>query len=371
MGFDVSDDLQQLLDKASAFVETSIYPIEQEAIEDFAAAEPKLNALRNEVKAMGMWAPQMPREMGGMGLSFLDHARLVEVLARSPLGLYVFGCPAPDAGNMEILHKFGTPEQQTKWLKPLVDGDIRSCFSMTEPDHAGSNPTWLGTTAVREGDEYVINGHKIWTSYSDIADWCLLLARTDPDVPRHRGISAFIVPMDTPGIVQRPLKMISGITTEFGQVTFDDVRVPAGNIVGQPGDGWAMAMTVVGHEREPSTLGYVARYAKTVQSLVSRADEPNDELALAAVETEMLRLHVRRRLSEQLDGVSHSSEGSLDKLLMTWTEQTVGHAALSVTGTSDPELLSSYLYSRAQSVMGGTSQIQKNIIAGRLLGLGV
>ena len=118
------------------------------------------------------------------------------------------------------------------------------------------------------------------------------------------GISAFIVPMDTPGIVQRPLKMISGITTEFGQVTFDDVRVPAGNIVGQPGDGWAMAMTVVGHEREPSTLGYVARYAKTVQSLVARTDEPTDELALAAVETEMLRLRAapavrtaRRRLT--------------------------------------------------------------------------
>ena len=143
------------------------------------------------------------------------------------------------------------------------------------------------------------------------------------------------------------------------------------NIVGAPGDGWAMAMTVVGHEREPSTLGYVARYAKTVQSLVSRVDEPTDELALAAVETEMLRLHVRRRLSEQLDGVSHTSEGSLDKLLMTWTEQTVGHASVSVAGTSDPELLSSYLYSRAQSVMGGTSQIQKNIIASRLLGLGV
>ena len=206
-------------------------------------------------------------------------------------------------------------------------GKVWAAMAITEPGF-GSDSAAVTTTATLDGDEYVINGHKIWTSYSDIADWCLLLARTDPDVPRHRGISAFIVPMDTPGIVQRPLKMISGITTEFGQVTFDDVRVPAGNIVGQPGDGWAMAMTVVGHEREPSTLGYVARYAKTVQSLVSRADEPNDELALAAVETEMLRLHVRRRLSEQLDGVSHSSEGSLDKLLMTWTEQTVGHAAI-------------------------------------------
>ncbi|HMS75203.1 acyl-CoA dehydrogenase family protein [Gordonia sp. (in: high G+C Gram-positive bacteria)] len=313
----------------------------------------------------GFFGLSWPAKFGGHDLPPVYDVILDEELAKAGAP------PRPSLGY--LLHglcRHGSVELQERFLPGMIDGTERWCQGFSEPG-AGSDLASLRTAAVREGDEYVINGHKIWTSYSDIADWCLLLARTDPDVPRHRGISAFIVPMDTPGIVQRPLKMISGITTEFGQVTFDDVRVPAGNIVGQPGDGWAMAMTVVGHEREPSTLGYVARYAKTVQSLVSRADEPNDELALAAVETEMLRLHVRRRLSEQLDGVSHSSEGSLDKLLMTWTEQTVGHAALSVTGTSDPELLSSYLYSRAQSVMGGTSQIQKNIIAGRLLGLGV
>ncbi len=313
----------------------------------------------------GFFGLSWPAKFGGHDLPPVYDVILDEELAKAGAP------PRPSLGY--LLHglcRHGSVELQERFLPGMIDGTERWCQGFSEPG-AGSDLASLRTAAVREGDEYVINGHKIWTSYSDIADWCLLLARTDPDVPRHRGISAFIVPMDTPGIVQRPLKMISGITTEFGQVTFDDVRVPAGNIVGQPGDGWAMAMTVVGHEREPSTLGYVARYAKTVQSLVSRADEPNDELALAAVETEMLRLHVRRRLSEQLDGVSHSSEGALDKLLMTWTEQTVGHAALSVTGTSDPELLSSYLYSRAQSVMGGTSQIQKNIIAGRLLGLGV
>lgn len=313
----------------------------------------------------GFFGLSWPAKFGGHDLPPVYDVILDEELAKAGAP------PRPSLGY--LLHglcRHGSVELQERFLPGMIDGTERWCQGFSEPG-AGSDLASLRTAAVREGDEYVINGHKIWTSYSDIADWCLLLARTDPDVPRHRGISAFIVPMDTPGIVQRPLKMISGITTEFGQVTFDDVRVPAGNIVGQPGDGWAMAMTVVGHEREPSTLGYVARYAKTVQSLVARTDEPTDELALAAVETEMLRLHVRRRLSEQLGGVSHTSEGSLDKLLMTWTEQTVGHAALSVTGTSDPELLSSYLYSRAQSVMGGTSQIQKNIIAGRLLGLGV
>jgi alkylation response protein AidB-like acyl-CoA dehydrogenase len=131
-------------------------------------------------------------------------------------------------------------------------------------------------------------------------------------------------------------------------------------------------MTVVSHEREPSTLGFSARYGKTVRQMASRVDgAPPEELLWAWVQTEMLRLHVRRRLSEQLGGLTHGPQGSLDKLLMTWVEQSVGHAALKTVGTSDEELFGAYMYSRAQSVMGGTSQIQKNIIAGRILGLGV
>ncbi len=206
-----------------------------------------------------------------------------------------------------------------------------------------------------------------------MADWCLLLARTDPEAKRHRGISAFIVPMKQPGVQQHPLQMINGVTTEFGQVFFDGAFAPAEHLVGAPGEGWPLAMTVVGHEREPSTLGYAARYGKLVRELAARTDgPPGEELAWAvAVQTEMLTYHVRRfKLSEQLDGVTHTSDGSLDKLLMTWVEQSVGHAALAVAGIDDPNLLSAYLYSRAQSVMGGTSQIQKNIIASRILGLG-
>ena len=264
-----------------------------------------------------------------------------------------------------------TPEQKARFLPPIDAGTETWCQGFSEPG-AGSDLASLTTTATRAGAEYVINGHKIWTSYSDVADWCLVLARTDKDVPKHKGISAFIVSMHQPGIVQRPLKMISGVTKEFGQVEFEGARVPASQMVGEPGSGWKLAMTVVSHEREPSTLGYAARYAKLVRAMAARsAGAKPPELAWAAVQTEMLRLHVRRRLSEQLDGASHGPEGSLDKLLMTWVEQSVGHAALAVTGTSDPELLGAYLYSRAQSVMGGTSQIQKNIIASRILGLGV
>jgi alkylation response protein AidB-like acyl-CoA dehydrogenase len=188
--------------------------------------------------------------------------------------------------------------------------------------------------------------------------------------------------MDQPGIEQRPLRMINGITNEFGQVLFDGARVPAGNMIGAPGEGWRLAMTIVSHEREPGELGYVGRYVKTVKELerTVRAEpgayrnDQREAVEWAYVQAEMLRLHVCRRLSERLDGVDHGPGGSIDKLLMTWAEQTVGSAALTVAGTNavvdrDDVALKTYLYSRAQSVMGGTSQIQKNIVATRILGL--
>ncbi len=313
----------------------------------------------------GFFGLSWPKEYGGHELPPVYDVILDEELARA-------GAPArPSLGYlMQGLGRHGGRELRSRFLPGMMNGTDRWCQGFSEPG-AGSDLASLTTTAVREGDEYVIHGHKIWTSYSDIADWCLLLARTDPDVPRHKGLSGFIVSMHQPGIEQRPLRMMNGVTTEFGQVVFDGARVPADQMVGAPGEGWKLAMTIVGHEREPAELGFSARYGKTVRHLLSGLEgEAPDELVWALVETEMLRLHVRRRLSERLDGVEHGPDGSLDKLLMTWTEQTVGHAALSVAGTRDPELLATYLYSRAQSVMGGTSQIQKNIISSRILGLG-
>ncbi|MFD8103599.1 acyl-CoA dehydrogenase family protein [Nocardia fluminea] len=313
----------------------------------------------------GFFGLSWPREHGGHELPPVYDVILDEELALAGAP------PRPSLGYLiQGLGRHAGKELQQRFLPGMIDGTQRWCQGFSEPD-AGSDLAALRTTATLDGDSYVLQGHKIWTSYSDVADWCLLLARTDSEVPRHKGISAFVVSMKQPGVQQRPLRMMSGITTEFGQVHFDGARVPADQMVGSPGDGWALAMTVVGHEREPSTLGYAARYGKLVRQMAAKTSGPLPaDLAWAAVQTEMLRLHVRRRLSEQLDGVSHGPEGSLDKLLMTWVEQSVGHAALTVGGTRDPELLSAYLYSRAQSVMGGTSQIQKNIIASRILGLG-
>ena len=292
----------------------------------------------------GFFGTSWPKAYGGQDLPPVYDVIVDEEIAKA-------GAPArPSLGYLVVgLSHHGDEDLRQRFLPGMINGSERWCQGFSEPG-AGSDLASLTTTAVRDGDEYVIAGHKIWTSYSDVADWCLVLARTDKDVPKHKGISAFIVDMHQPGIEQRPLKMISGVTREFGQVEFDGARVPVGNMVGAPGDGWKLAMTVVSHEREPSTLGFSARYGKTVQ-------------------TEMLRLHVRRRLSEQLDGLTHGPQGSLDKLLMTWVEQSVGHAALKTVGSGDEEMFGAYMYSRAQSVMGGTSQIQKNIIAQRILGL--
>jgi alkylation response protein AidB-like acyl-CoA dehydrogenase len=316
--------------------------------------------------AAGFFGLSWPREYGGQELPPVYDVILDEELARAGAP------PRPSLGYLvQGLGRHGSEELRRRFLPGMINGTERWCQGFSEPG-AGSDLASLRTTATRDGDEYVVHGHKIWTSYSDVADWCLLLARTDPDAPRHRGLSGFVISMHQPGIEQRPLRMINGVTNEFGQVLFDGARVPVGQLVGAPGEGWALAMTIVSHEREPAELGYSARYGKLVRDLVKRVGERPvpTEVAWAAVQTEMLRLHVRRRLSQRLDGVEHGPQGSLDKLLMTWTEQAAGHAALAVGGTSDPELLSAYLYSRAQSVMGGTSQIQKNVIASRILGLG-
>jgi alkylation response protein AidB-like acyl-CoA dehydrogenase len=322
----------------------------------------------------GFFGMSWPTGVGGQGLPSVYDVIVDDELAAA-------GAP-PRPGLGYLVHgilEHGSDDIAQRFVPGIVNGRERWCQGFSEPD-AGSDLAALRTRADLDGDEYVLTGHKVWTSYSDDADWCLALARTDHDVPKHKGISAFAVPMDQPGIEQRPLRMINGITKEFGEVIFDGARVPAANMIGRPGEGWPLAMTVVSHEREPGELGYVARYRKIVKELCGRVrEEPAPygpeqvrDLGWAIVESEMLRLHVSRRLSDRLDGIDHGPAGSVDKLLMTWAEQSVGHAALAIGGTGhdgDDTWLKVYLYSRAQSVMGGTSQIQRNLIARRILGL--
>jgi len=323
----------------------------------------------------GFFGLSWPARFGGHDLPPVFDVILDEELAAAGAP------PRPSLGYLvQGISTHASDAVKERFLPGLISGRERWCQGFSEPD-AGSDLASLRTTATRDGDDWVIDGHKIWTSYSDVADWCFLLARTDPGVPKHRGLSAFAVPMRQAGIEQRPLRMINGITKEFGQVLFDGARVPDANRIGEPGEGWRIAMTIVSHEREPGEIGYVARYTKAVKDLEAavRASpeasaDQRERVAWAYVEAEMLRLHVCRRLSERLDGLHHGPGGSIDKILMTWVEQAVGQAALAVAGPravtdADDVGLKIYLYSRAQSVMGGTSQIQKNIIATRILGL--
>ena len=316
-----------------------------------------------------------PAAIGGQGLSSVYDVIVDEELAAAAAP------PRPSLGYLvQGILEHGNEDMQRRFLPGVINGRERWCQGFSEPD-AGSDLAALRTRADRQGDDYVLSGQKVWTSYSDDAEWCLVLARTDHEVAKHRGISAFVVPMHQPGIEQRPLRMINGITKEFGEVAFDGARAPAVNMIGQPGEGWRVAMTIVSHEREPGELGYMARYSKVVNELTRRVrsnpegmrEDQVQALGWAMVQVEMLRLHVRRRLSDRLNGISHGPEGSVDKLLMTWTEQSVGHAALAIGGVAhgggDDTSLNTYLYSRAQSVMGGTSQIQRNLVAGRILGL--
>ena len=209
----------------------------------------------------GFFGLSWPAAVGGHGLPSVYDVILDEELiaAAAP--------PRPSIGYLvQGLLEHGNEDVQRRFLPGLVNGRDRWCQGFSEPD-AGSDLASLRTRAVRDGDEFVITGHKVWTSYSDQAEWCLVLARTDPDVPKHKGISAFAVPMRQSGIEQRPLKMINGITREFGEVLFDGARVDAANMIGGPGEGWRLAMTIVSHEREPGELGYVARYGKLANEL--------------------------------------------------------------------------------------------------------
>jgi alkylation response protein AidB-like acyl-CoA dehydrogenase len=323
----------------------------------------------------GWFGLSFPERFGGHGLPAVYEALLDDEL------VYAGAPPKPSLGY--IVHgmmRIASEAACQRFLPGMINGTERWCQGFSEPD-AGSDLAGLRSKAVRDGDEWVVHGHKIWTSYSETADWCLLLARTDPDVPKHKGISAFALPMHQDGVQQLPLRMINGVSNEFGEVVLDGARIPAVNMIGEPGQGWTLAMTVLNHERSPADLGYSARYGRSVRALedlVRESGAPSvaaaSALALAFVHSEVLRVHVKRRLSERLSNHEPGPEGATDKLLMTTTEQLVGQAAreigagLAIT-TGDKSWLNTYLYSRAATVMGGSSQIQKNILAAQVLGL--
>ena len=243
-----------LLRTVEEFVREELLPLERPFLRhDFDTLLPLIEEKRRLAKRLGLWLPQIPEAEGGMGLSLYDHGLVSELLGRTPLGHYALNCQAPDAGNMEILIEHGTPEQKERFLVPLLAGDVRSCFSMTEPENAGSNPTWLSTTAEKDGDDYIINGHKWFTTAADGAAFAIVMAVTDPAASRYGRASMIIVPTDTPGfqIVEN-----TSVMGERGQdwashaeIRYSDCRVPQANLLGEEGAGFAIAQQRLGPGR--------------------------------------------------------------------------------------------------------------------------
>lgn len=262
MDFEIPGETKERLSKARGFLEDRILPLEPQLLagRPWAELEPGLMALRQEVKELGLWAPNLPGDVGGTHKSLVDLALMSEVLGASPLGHFVFGCQAPDAGNAELLHLHGSEAQVQHYLKPLAAGDIRSCFAMTEPATAGSNPTLLETSAELEGDEWVINGRKWFTTAADGARFAIVMAVTDPQADKHARASMILVPTDTPGYkLERNVPVMGhagGGYFSHGEVSFTDCRVPADHLVGERGAGFRMAQERLG----PGRIQHVMRW---------------------------------------------------------------------------------------------------------------
>ncbi|WP_223813662.1 acyl-CoA dehydrogenase family protein [Geobacillus zalihae] len=238
--FRPSAEQQNMIEKAGAFMEEYVYPNERHFVPHRGLPEEILKPLQQKVKEMGLWAAHMPKEAGGAGLGFVSLALLSEITGRSPAGPYVFGCMAPDAGNAEILWHAGTEEQKRKYLYPLVNGDIRSCFAMTEPEVSGSDPKQLRSTAVLDRDEWVINAHKWFTTGAVGSSFSIVLVKTDPDAPPHRQFSLLIVEHDNPGFeIVREIPVIGDhFAGGHCEVRYTNCRVPKENLLGPRGAGW-------------------------------------------------------------------------------------------------------------------------------------
>ena len=230
--------------------------------------------LRSRAKELGIWAPHMPREFGGMGLGPLAMAFVSAECGRTMMGAYVLNCHAPDEGNMHTMLHHATPEQKEKWLRPLVNGEVRSCFAMTEPEVAGSDPTGIQTHAEREGDQWVLNGHKWFTSGARGAAFAIVIARTDPDAdPPQARNTAFIVPCDTPGFeIVRDIETMAGHGNHC-EIKLADVRVPNENVLGGRGNGHRLGQARLGPARLAHCMRWLGQAEKVLEIMTRRAME--------------------------------------------------------------------------------------------------
>jgi alkylation response protein AidB-like acyl-CoA dehydrogenase len=277
--FFAATQIQKLVEDIKDFLKEQVLPLEPQLLQtSFRENLPLLHRLRQEVKQKGWWAPPLPKNQGGMGLSLTDFAHLSEALGTTPFGHYLFNCQAPDIGNMELLLHYASAELQQQFALPLIKGEIRSCFSMTEPEYAGSNPTMLSTRAVRDGNEYVINGHKWFTSSADGASFAIVMAVTNPDEEnRYRKASMIVVPTDTPGFrLARNISIMGEEGSDYAshsEVYYEDCRVPISNLIGQEGEGFALAQQRLGPGRIHHCMRWIGICERAFDLMCRRAAE--------------------------------------------------------------------------------------------------
>ena len=269
--------IKDLLPKIKSILEEAILPIEKLFLQGkYQELQQELNEIRNKVKANGLWAPHLEEQDGGLGLTLTEFAHISELLGKSPLGHYCFNCQAPDIGNMELLHGHASEALKDNYFTPLAKGDIRSCFAMTEPELAGSNPVMMNTTAVKDGADYIINGHKWFTSSADGADFTIVMANTNPKAEnKYKRASMIIVPLDNPGYRLIRNIPIMGDTGEgyftHGEVRFDNCRVPQANLIGEEGEGFTLAQERLGPGRIHHCMRWIGICERAFDMMCKRA----------------------------------------------------------------------------------------------------
>ena len=281
MPFDISPRAEQIRERVAAFMEEHTYPAEHEhhaemdAMANRWAVSQVVERLKEKAKGQGLWNLFMPKHEHPDGLTNVEYATICEVMGRSPLGPEPFNCSAPDTGNMETILRYGTEAHKEAWLKPLLAGEIRSCFSMTEPDVASSDATNIQTSMRREGEHYVINGRKWWSSGA-MDPRCkigIVMGKTDPDAPKHKQQSMILVPLETPGVtVVRPLTVFGYDHAPHGhaEVTFENVRVPASNILLGEGRGFEIAQGRLGPGRIHHCMRALGQAERALETMIRR-----------------------------------------------------------------------------------------------------
>ena len=381
-----------LLDEIRSLIEERALPLEGAFLtQPYAEVEPRLNALRAEVKRLGLWAPHLPADLGGRGLSLTAFAHVSAVLGETPIGHYLFNAQAPDIGNCELLHAHGTAEQNARWLGPLARGEIRSCFAMTEPEFAGSNPVWMAATARRDGSDYVIDGHKWFTSSADGAAFTIVMAVTAPDAKPHQRASQIIVPMNAPGLTLVRNIPVMGDTgsghASHGELRFEGVRVPVTNRIGAEGAGFALAQERLGPGRIHHCMRWIGICERAFRLMCTHAvrrelspGHPLGEqqavqhwIAESRAEIDAARLLVLDTAAQiESNGAKAARDRiSLIKFHVAGVLQRVLDRAIQVHGalgmTDHTPLAFWYRHERGARIYDGPDEVHKSSVARRIL----